>query len=433
MKKTKYDLGAVTSLTIDITCDLKLVGWDKPEIFTEADEDVLTVTAEGSSAKIECECDCIVSVPNSIRIDRLHAGGDASIIDFKGIIDNAQIDGDFDISRSGGISVRKVDGDLQIHQMTENCSIGHVDGDLVAGSFKKNLLITSVDGDCMVSDVQGEMEIKSVGGDCQLDSIMGGATLQNVGGDCSIDGVVKGLNNTRIGGDLQSPNLSGDISIFAGGDILARVASTNPQKVFLQAGGDITLHFDEKPSAKFELKSAPESTTVDFDGTTETYTSAKNEFTLGEGASLFKLTTGGEILLTQKPYGERRSHHSFQQFDSTFERVMEKLKQRIDLDERIAEKAELISERVSERAEEISRRVENKVNKAMERLERKLDKEKFARDFSSAGITPSYPGPDIKAPISDEEKTLILKMLQEKKITPEEAEKLFEALENKNE
>lgn len=432
MKKTKFDIGNITSLTMDISCDLKLLGWDRPEIFTEADEDVLSVKADGTSAKINCECDVIISLPASVRIDRLNVGGDASIVDFRGSIDNADIGGDCEIARGGGVSIRQIGGDLQIRQMSDNCSIGRVGGDFEGKSFEKNLLITTVDGDCSISDVHGEMEIKSVGGDCIIRSIQGGATLQNVGGDCQIDGVVKGLLNSKIGGDLLSPNLTGDISIFAGGDISASVSGTEIQKVFLNAGGDISLHFGAQPSAKFELRSSEDGTRLHFDNRKEKLESSYNEFELGAGEGMFKLEAGGELLLTQQPFNEKFGHLPFQHFDSTFEKVMEKLKQRIDLDERIAEKADLISERASRHAERISRNVEAKLSKAMEKLEKHLDSEKFGFESGTTWQETKQSVPVEKpVQVSDEEKTLILKMLQEKKISPEEAEKLFEALENK--
>jgi hypothetical protein len=434
MKKTKFELGNVTSLTMNINCDLKLLGWEKPEIFTEADEEVLTVTAEGSSAHIECDCDCIMSVPNSIRIDKLHVGGDASIVDFLGGIENVDIGGDLDIARGASISIKQVGGDLQIRQMSDNCSVGQVCGDFEGLFFEKNLLVTNISGDCSISEVKGEMEIKSIGGDCNLRAIKNGTVLQNVGGDCQIDGVVKGLFNSKIGGDFVSPNLTGDISVFAGGDISASIPGVEVQKVFLQAGGDISLHFIEKPSAKFELKSSPEGTILDFEDRKENLSSAKNEFVLGEGNGMYKLTAGGEILLSQQPWTKDFSHKPFQHFDGTFEKIMEKMRQRIDLDERIAEKAELLSERAAKHAEKITKKVEKKVAKAMDRLEQKLNTNQSKQGGYSHPIEEAEFRSETKqVPVSEEEKTLILKMLQEKKITPEEAEKLFEALENKAE
>lgn len=436
MKKTKFELGNITNLTLKVNCDLKLLGWDKPEIFTEADEEMLTITAEGSSANLDCECDCIVSVPNSLHIVKLQVGGDASIVDFKGEIDNIQVGGDLDIARGGSISIKKVDGDLQIRQMDDNCSIGMVGGDFEGNLFDKNLLVTEISGDCSVSEVNGEMEIKNVGGDCYLHAIKDGATLQKVGGDCHIDGVVKGLINSMIGGDFISPDLTGDISIIARGDISARVPGVEVQKVSLKAGGDISMYFIEKPSAQFELHSSPEGTVLDFEDGRQELSPANNDFVLGEGKGSFKLTAGGEILLSQQPWTKHTSHKPFRHFNSTFENVMEKLKQRIDLDERIAEKADLLSERatryVEKHADKISRKVEKKVTKALDRLDEKLGQNRIDWQYPPQPFAQRETMKEAsQEQVSDEEKTIILKMLQQKKISPEEAERLFEALENK--
>jgi len=107
--------------------------------------------------------------------------------------------------------------------------------------------------------------------------------------------------------------------------------------------------------------------------------------------------------------------------------------QRIELDERIAEKADLFAEKAGRQAEKIARKVEKKVAEAMEKFEHRGQYHKdLGGSFNPASSNWVEPAGPKENPVSDDEKNLILKMLQEKKITPEEAEKLFEALEGKS-
>ena len=88
------------------------------------------------------------------------------------------------------------------------------------------------------------------------------------------------------------------------------------------------------------------------------------------------------------------------------------------------------------------RQADTRVQEAMRRLEqrtRRLEKHGFQglrpchlfHMDQTAGLAPIETAAEKKSEVSDEEKALILKMLQDKKITAEEAEKLLEALEGK--
>ena len=105
---------------------------------------------------------------------------------------------------------------------------------------------------------------------------------------------------------------------------------------------------------------------------------------------------------------------------------------------------EEFNDRINRRVDEAMRQADTRAQEAMRRLEqrtRRLEK----HGFQGPGSPPCHrfrvdrnrwAGPietaaEKKSDVSEEEKALILKMLQDKKITAEEAEKLLEALEGK--
>jgi sRNA-binding protein len=88
--------------------------------------------------------------------------------------------------------------------------------------------------------------------------------------------------------------------------------------------------------------------------------------------------------------------------------------------ERARERAEAARQRAQQKAREAERRIQAKVNARVGR---------WGMDWSGTIPRPPRPPAPPSEPVSDEERLTILRMLAEKKITAEEAEKLLAALE----
>ncbi len=90
-----------------------------------------------------------------------------------------------------------------------------------------------------------------------------------------------------------------------------------------------------------------------------------------------------------------------------------------------------VGDRVRRKVEQATRRAEEKMRRAEERIRDAESRSRhrphvlFGWDSSSRSTTPEPAG----EPVSEEERMTILRMLQEKKITSEEADKLLAALE----
>lgn len=96
---------------------------------------------------------------------------------------------------------------------------------------------------------------------------------------------------------------------------------------------------------------------------------------------------------------------------------------------RAIKQADKYVNRAIKQADEALRRATTSRKRTEERVERKtraaLNVGRWSWDLSPKGV----PMPPKQPSVSDEERVLILKMLQEKKITAEEADKLLSALE----
>ena len=106
--------------------------------------------------------------------------------------------------------------------------------------------------------------------------------------------------------------------------------------------------------------------------------------------------------------------------------------------ERIMAQARQVSERETTRAQEKMRRAQEKLERKLEAAQRQREKaadrrtrgagrQSWSFDWPSPPPAPAPP----KEPVSDEERLMILRMLEQKKITLEEAEQLLAALEDK--
>jgi hypothetical protein len=195
------------------------------------------------------------------------------------------------------------------------------------------------------------------------------------------------------------PRGDGDYSVTAGDDILL-VLPPN-------ANATVTMQGDEIE--------------VQWPGVEEDPDATQRVVTLGNGSANILLSAGGDIRLTnQANAGE--SAEEFGNFAG------------LNFDwsgfgERISRQVEQATSRAAKRAEEAARRAERHVERQARRWTGRVN---FGPgpswDFGPKGM-PTPPGTSKSEPVADEERMTILKMLQEKKITSEQAEQLLRALE----
>jgi multidrug efflux pump subunit AcrA (membrane-fusion protein) len=107
---------------------------------------------------------------------------------------------------------------------------------------------------------------------------------------------------------------------------------------------------------------------------------------------------------------------------------------------RIEDRAREASERATARAQERMRHAQERMERKLAAAQRKVEIKAEARERASRHgphgwnfVIPTPPTPPVPAgePVSEDERLMILRMLEQKKITMEEAEELLSALEGK--
>lgn len=345
--------------------DISVVGWDGNEILLKADDDELTLNQNGEEVRFSCEDDMSLRVPKGSTLSFASIRGDAAV---RGV--------------NGDIEIKEIHGDLSMRDVG-SVSIGSIESDLSLRAAHGNLYVKNAHGDISVRDVEGNVNIESVSDDLALRGARGNIKV-NVGEDVVV---------------YLEPRDDGDYLVTAGDDILLVMPS--------HANATVTMQGDQID--------------VQWPGVDQDSETTERVVTLGSGAAKIVLSAGGDIRLTNQA-NAAESADEFGNFAG------------LNFDwsgfgERISRQVEQATQRAAKRAEETARRAERHAERQVRRWGGKVN---FGPgpswDFGLKGM-PSPPGVPKSEPVADEERMAILKMLQEKKITAEQAEQLLRALE----
>ncbi|MDO9121059.1 MAG: hypothetical protein Q7U31_04690 [Anaerolineaceae bacterium] len=296
-------------------------------------------------------------------------------------------------------------------------------GDSQLRNLKSRVVIGKVGGDLKLDSINGA-SVESVGGDCHIYAAIGAVELVRIGGSLIADGGVS-IFASGVGGDARIYNFSGKIEVNAGDEVIIQISQTNVPEIRVKAGSDIELYLPESANCQLDLKSGGESIEVHAAGQDVELESREFSVPLGNGGATVALTAGDSIQVTDREKIANDDNDSGWDEDH-WKNFGFNIGQTVRLGLKIAGGSVDMALKQAEKAtKEASREVE--------RVFRELDGKHYRPGshsnvvgFSMDDRQPA--SPNVKAGPSDEERMLVLKMLQEKKITVEEAEKLLNAL-----
>lgn len=299
------------------------------------------------------------------------------------------------IPRGADVTVEWAGGDAGLLNLTKNVFVQKVGGDLTL----QHVLSASVDavsGDCYCKDITGLLDVHRVGGDL----------------DGSGVAAVKAL---AVGGDIVLSNVSGITELNAGGDIHLSFGSAEVSECHLQASGDIYLEVAAGTNAVLQMKSFGE--TIDVNACGQKLETEQQEYTLplGEGGTVLELNAQGDITVNEGHGASAEFNFDFEDLGATWHDFGR------EIEDKIRQSMKTVNESLKHAGWE--------ANEAMQRATEKMhSREGKVYGFSfDKGAAPA-PKKEKKI-VSDEERMMVLKMLQDKKISVEEAEKLLQALE----
>jgi hypothetical protein len=418
MDKQFVTTSASPHIRLDISGDLRLKGQDQLEVVAKADDpEGLTLETQDDQVVIRSTGNCLVRVPrdSTIQVQAVH--GNASIK-----------------ALEGDLTIDQINGDLEIRSLG-NIQIGTVNG---------NLASKNVDGNLGIGTVNGEVSARRVQGDFTVTDIVNG-----------------NLNLSDIGGNAKAK---------AGGNIMLRLDPAPGHEYEFSCHGNLFCRLANDSSAEISVPKASQ-VMANLPGIhAAAPVQAPYALTLGEGDAKVTLSAEGNVVLdTHAPdldledfdldlssevegMADAVSQQISQQVDSQVRMIEEQLNAQLsslsmrlsaaklsaDQARIIEDRARLASERAATRAQERVRRAQEKMEQKMAAAQRKMEAkarayEKAGRhsrrhwnfDYHAPHTPPTPPG----EPISEDERLMILHMLEDKKITMEEAEQLLSALE----
>jgi hypothetical protein len=350
-------------------------------------------------------------------------------------------------------------GDAIIHlPLSLDTQIGSVGGSASIRGINSALEIKTVGGDLSLIDV-GSVQTGTVGGDLISKKLAGDLQAENIGGDGLGENIKGQISLKNVGGDVHLEKIAGGIEVSCGGDARLNFQPVSWQAYQATAGGDISAAIPDDSSAELSLNSGEEDITVILGDLEIKHKEAKLDKKIGEGGPTIILTAGGKVFLSGDDFSlfsslkmnaeelENLAVDFSNETADQFKHHLDNLE--INLDDSISRLSDSLDsfgiseenlQRFSAQIEESSRRAAHKAEIAAIKAQAKVEKRIAQARKKAAMIKTKTKEFDLdqflasqekKRSVSPDERILILNMLQEKKISPEEADDLLQALEGK--
>ncbi len=363
--------------------DLRVRGQDDDVLLVDGERVQVEHLGAGQPYLVRAAGDARLIVPDTVSLVVQAVGGDAKITDVEASVEVQRVGGDLSVRNAASANIGLVGGDVRVKR--------------VAGDVR----LETVGGDATVREVDGALHVKQVGADL---------FLRNIGGDCVVE---------QVGADLV-------LSLDFSPDCTYRFS----------AGADILCRVHPESNVTFEL---PADTAVRLDIPADLLEDdEQRRVVVGDGAARVSVLQAHTLRLVGEEEGGMVdfSVQIEDELEARLSTLEEKLAQQLEgLDERIqATTVRLASqaERMAERAQREAMRTADRLRRSMERWEDKPKRGKAKRGRFAIGMMEGRPTPPPppREPVTEQERLMILKMVQEGKITIEEAEKLLSALES---
>jgi hypothetical protein len=200
----------------------------------------------------------------------------------------------------------------------------------------------------------------------------------------------------------------------SGGDVHLQCSTAEIPETHIHAGGDIAFQVIPGAKAILEMRSAGESIKVNAGGQQLDVEQREYTLPLGEGGSKVELDASGDIDVSE---GKEATN----EFSFVFENLGDSWR---DFGKEIEQKIKQSMKSVNHSLQQAGWETEDALHRAAEKMRSKEGK---VYGFTFEGSPKDAPAKEKKG-VSDEERMMVLKMLQDKKISVEEAEKLLQAL-----
>ena len=361
----------------------------------------------------------MISVGSSPKIIADSIGGDVSVVGWDGNEILIKADDDEIRLKQNGDEIRfSCDDDVSLRiPKASRLMFASIGGDAAIRGVSGDIEIASISGDLSIRDV-GSVAISSIESDFSLRGARGNLYVKSAEGDVSIRDVDGNITLESVADDLALRGARGNIKVNVAEDVVVYLEPREDGSYLVTAGDDILMVLPTAANATITMQG--DEINVEWPGVKNEPDATQRTVVLGNGAAKITLNAGGDIRLTNQA-NAAESAEEFGNFAG------------LNFDwsgfgERISRTVQAATSRATRNAEEAARRAERHAERQARRWGRTPTPPGPWVDFGAKGV-PTPPGMPKSDPVSEEERLAILKMLQEKKITAEQAEQLLQALE----
>jgi flagellar biosynthesis GTPase FlhF len=312
-----------------------------------------------------------------------------------------------------------------------------------------------------IGKVNGNLSAKNINGNLSVTSCQGNVSVRDIKGDLMID--------TSISGNFTLKEIDGNAEAQARGNVSVELDPSPESSYEFQAKGNLTCRMPDDVSVRVEIERGSKISVKIADVEVPTKISTPYQLVLGDGDARLTIGASGNISLLSRPADwdmgdfevevgedfevitESLNEQIAAQIEAQMEMMEEELDHQLDslsfsLEKSAmsADQAERIAKRAREASERANRRAQEKIRRSQEKMQRKLDAaqrraerkaraaERAARDRRRRPESPVRKRLPSSDPVSEEERLMILQMLEQGNISLEEAEQLLAALEGKS-
>lgn len=370
MQTERFDVGAEPKVVLkSVGGKLRLRAHDLQQVEIRGGENgELTAEEKRGVIQVWCSTDCHVLAPAGASIEAHNIGSDVSGFDIDGDLMFKTVGGNLRVKRAGTLTVETAGGDLSVRKLSGALSVDRLGGE------------------ALVDQVAGDVRLRGIGGDLRLSRIEGVVDV-NAGGDGRISLAPQGSTKHRV-------NVGGDLTCYLPEDSSASLT--------MKAGGDLRL------AVPVETKEVP----------------GGFEVQLGDGVASVELSAGGDLNLRT----------GVETDDVVAADLGEAIAVRVgaEIESQMAE----IEDRLSGLGDRLQTfdpdRVGRKIRTSIAKAQRKAARaqRKAARAQRKAGQRGTIALPPRSSDTSEEERLIILRMVEQGKISVEEAESLLQTLDS---
>jgi DUF4097 and DUF4098 domain-containing protein YvlB len=420
MKLQRFEVADAPRLTVLCFGDLDVNGGREGEVAVKVygSEEDLEVQSQDDEITIRSNARCKIGCPQGTILTLEAVHGDARVRRIDGPITAGRLYGDSLFKDVGATTVGSASGDVRVRTANGNLQLDQASGDV---------LVRSVDGDVRVIQVSGDLSVRGVKGSLSCDT---------VSGDFSVRGVEGLVGCDSVSGDLSAAYLEGGLEVVAAGDASLKSDFTPGCTYRISASGNVSAKFPANANARFQVTATGNIRhKVDWSEVTE-LTGTALTGRVGDGEANVEITSSGNVTLRSRDEA-KEFIFGFESEDVELDVELESMAEEI---ERSIQVHMVQMDRLNEQIEAELGRIDNvaihrkvqaatrKAERAAERAQLKADRAQ--RRWQRMGPQPATPPKRPKTdPVTEEERLMILRMIQEGKISTDEAARLLEALE----